>query len=433
MRQFAGSYSPQAGDEFIFKGGDTWPNSDFPLVAEGSGNSSHNDYYGVDPSWYSGSSFASPTFNAGGANITGTDPNGSGGKQDILLDLRGRDYITVDDIAFDNFTASGLTSAYGTCAAIEMVGDQNITINRVSIPSIAMDATTFHGPNCFGIEAATYSPYAGNSIVENSYISGALNSYATGILCVGNVENSTVDHMIGEVYPCGHGTISGNLLENCGNPFPAGSSGIHADAIQSDNANGTYYIYNNVIHDTGADQSAPNECESMLIGNPGETDYVYNNVLYNINGNAISLTQDSSPGVGAYIWNNSIEGGFAGTAYCVRSGHPATWTTIVIQNNFCASNVSTPTDPGLTANTTTTDHNILLRPTQATTDGYATSSSGFPYQPPSTGTIPTLGAGTNLSSDCTGTLLALCTTTSYAGQRNPTSRPSSTPWNAGAY
>lgn len=106
---------------------------------------------------------------------------------------------------------------------------------------MAVDATSSQGPDCFGVQGATYSPYSGNSIVENSYISGAIYSYATGILCVGNVENNTVDRMIGEVYPCGHGTISGNLLENCGNPFPAGASGIHADAIQSDNANGTYW------------------------------------------------------------------------------------------------------------------------------------------------------------------------------------------------
>ena len=433
MQHFSGRYSPRPGDEFIFKGGDSWPNAEFPLVATGSGNSAHHDYYGVDQSWYVGNKWTQPTFAAEGANITGTDPNGGGGGQDIFLDLRGHDYITVDDIAFDNFTASGLTGAYGSCAAIEMAGDQNITINRISIPNMAVDATTFHGPNCFGVMAATYSPYGGNSIVKNSVISGALNSYATGILCVGNVENNTIDRMIGEVYPCGHGTISGNLLENCGNPFPAGSSGIHADAIQSDNANGTYYIHDNVIHDTGADQSAPNECESMLIGNPGETDYVWNNVLYNINGNPISLTQNSSPGVAAYIWNNSIEGGFAGSAYCVRSGHPATWTTIAIQNNFCASTASAPTDPGLSAGSMTVNHNILLTPSRASADGYGSGSSTYPYLPTSSGTVPTQGTGANLSSNCSASLTALCTTTSFAGQLKPTSRPSSTSWNAGAY
>ena len=421
------AYSHAAGDRFVFQGGDIWPNSSFPLAARG-GSAASPDYYGVETDWYVGASFAPPIFNAGGANITGSDAHGSGGGQDIFMDLRGADNVTVDDIAFDNFTASGLTGAYGSCAAIEMVGDQNITINRISIPNMA---ATSAGPGCFGVQAATAAPNGGNSIVENSVISGALNSYATGILCVGNVENNTIDRMIGEVYPCGHGTISGNLLENCGNPFPAGSSGIHADAIQSDNANGTYYIHDNVIHDTGADQSAPNECESMLIGNPGETDYVWNNVLYNINGNPISLTQNSSPGVAAYIWNNSIEGGFAGSAYCVRSGHPATWTTIAIQNNFCASTASAPTDPGLSAGSMTVNHNILLTPSRASADGYAMPGAPFVWLPPQ-GASPTAGAGTNLSAVCSA-LASMCSATTYAGARVAAGRPATGPWTVGAY
>ena len=433
MQDFRGRYSPQPGDKFIFEGGDRWPNHDFPLVATGSGGLMHNDYYGVDPSWYIGDRWTRPTFDADGANITGADSNGSGAEQDVVLDLRGHDYITIDDIAIDNFTASGLTSEYGSCAAIEMVGDQHITINRISLPNMAVDEMSFHGPICFGVEGATYAPYSGNSIVENSYISGAVNSYAIGVLCVGNVENNVVNRMIGEVYPCGHGTISGNLIENCGNPFPAGSSAIHADAIQSDAADGTYYIHDNVIDDTGADQSALSECESMLIGNPGETDYVWNNVLYNINGNPISLTQASSPGVAAYVWNNSLEGGFAGTEYCVRSGHTSTWTSIVIENNFCASTASTSTDPSLSAKSLTADHNVLLTPSQASADGYTSGSNRFPYRPPSSGALPTRGAGANLSSKCSGNLTALCTTTTFARQLGVDPRPSSGPWNAGAY
>ena len=429
MQRFNGRYSSQPGDEFIFEGGDRWPNSEFPLIATGSGTSGHPDYYGVDFSWYTGDRWTQPKFTAEGANITGIDPIGSGGAQDIFMDLRRHDYITIDDIAFDNFTASRLTSGYGSCAAIEMAGDQNITVNRISIPNMAVDATTFHGPSCFGVEAATDSPYAGDSIVENSNISAAPNSYAIGTWCVGNVEKNTVDRMIGEIYPCGHGTISGNLLENCGNPFPGGSSGIHGDAIQSNASDGTFYIYNNVIHDTGADQSAANECESMFVGNPGETDYIYNNVLSTINGNGIDL----DPGVGAYIWNNSIQGGFAGTTYCVRAGHPGTRTTLVIENNFCASTASAPIDPSLSASSMTANHNVLLTPSQARADGYKSSSSSFPYRPPSSSSAPSYGAGTDLSSQCSENLTGLCVTTNFAGQLGPSSRPSSGAWNAGAY
>lgn len=433
MRGFAGRYTAEVGDKFVFEGGDRWPNSEFPLVATGSGDPRQPDYYGVDESWHAGAGWTRPVFDADGQNVAGVDPRGGGGTQDIVLDLRGHDYITVDDIAFDHFAATGLTGAYGSCAAIEMQGDQHITIDRVSIPRMAVDATTYHGPDCFAVEAATYSPYAGDSIVENSSISGAPDSYATGILCVGNVQNDTIDHMIGEVYPCGHGTISGNDLANCGNPFPAGSSGIHADAIQTDNADGSYYIHDNVIRDTGADQSAPNECETMLIGNPGETDYVYNNVLYNVNGNAISLTQNTAPGVAAYIWNNSIEGGFAGSAYCVRSGHPSRWPTISIENNLCATAAAQVTDPSLSASTLSVGHNVRVTPHQATSPGHGSGTGAHPYQPPTPYAPPTHAAGVNLTQMCGGELSDLCFTTSFAGQLKREPRPRQGPWDAGAY
>ena len=434
MRGFTGRYSPRTGDQFIFEGGDTWPNAEFPMVATGSGRPGHRDTYGVDRSWHTGSSWTPPTFSAGGANITGVDPNGAGGPQDIFIDLRGHDYITVDDLDLTGFTASELTGSDGTCAAIEIVGDQNITINRVSIPNMAVDSTSFRGPNCFGVQAATYSPYSGNSTVKNSTMSGATNSYATGILCVTNVESNSIQHMIGEVYPCGHGIITGNNLGNCGNPFPAGSSGLHADALQVDNANGTYYIYNNVIHDTGADQSAPNECESLVIGNAGETDYVWNNVLYNIRGNAMSLTQDALPGIGAYIWNNSIEGGFQGITYCVRSGHPSVWTTIVIENNFCSSSASHLADPVISANSKTVDHDVTLTPAQTISRGYGARTSPFPYaRRPSKSRRAAPRRGINLRAICTHALRNLCTTTSFAGRLATTSRPSSGAWTIGAY
>ena len=427
MVGFAGLYSPRPGDHFMFDGGVTWPNAVFPLAVVAGGLSGNNDYYGVNPTWYVGSSLSRPIFNASSQNITGADRN-SPGLQDVFMDLRRHDYITIDDIAFENFMASSLTIGFGSCAVIEMSGDQNITINRISIPNMATDASR---SSCYGVEAATGSPYAGNSIVENSYISGALNSDAAGILCVGNVENNTVDRMIGEVYLCGHGTISGNLLENCGTPFPAGSQGVHADAIQSDSADGAYYIHDNVIRDTGADQAAGNECESMFVGNSGETDYVYNNVLYNLGGNGIDVEEGQQPS-SSFIWNNTIVGGFNGSTWCVKNGHPGTDPILAIRNNLCIT-TTTALGPNLTATTLTEDHNVTLTPQQAGADGYGSSSSSFPYQPPGSSSVPTAGAGADLSSDCSGNLTGLCVTTNFAGQLGPRRRPSSGAWNAGAY
>src|SRR5215212_3372194 len=49
MAGFGGSYSHQAGDRFIFKGGVTWSKSCFQMKVTAGGSSDTNrDYYGVD-------------------------------------------------------------------------------------------------------------------------------------------------------------------------------------------------------------------------------------------------------------------------------------------------------------------------------------------------------------------------------------------------
>ena len=443
MVGFAGSYSAQTGDHFIFAGGVTWPNSAFPFAVVAGGTSGNDDYYGVNSTWYAGSSFSQPVFNASSQNITGSDPNGSGGRQDILIDLRNHDYVEVDDISLSNFEASGVTGSYGTCAAIMLYGDQHITVNRVTIANFYVDDTAYNASDC----AAIYDSSApvGDTTVENSTITGANDSYGEGIYDVGNIENNTVSGLPFEVYAWGHGVVSGNNIGACGTPFPAGSSGLHADAVQENGSDGgTFYYHDNVIHDTGYETSpGTNECEAMLIGNPNGTDYAWNNVLYNIGGDAMSLNQSGSGGCcsgaghAAYIWDNSIAGGNLGnsspTGYCLRSGHPGNWATIDFWNNLCVSSASKATDPSLSATTlAVTTGDVLLTPTQTANYGYASTASTYPYQPPA-GSPPTKGGGSNLTSACSASLSSLCTTTSYAGHINVNPRPTSGSWDAGAY
>jgi hypothetical protein len=67
MKGFAGKYYHSAGDHFIFKGGVTWPRAAFPMIIAGSGSSATaNDYYGVDQTWFAGTSWVRPIFNLSG-------------------------------------------------------------------------------------------------------------------------------------------------------------------------------------------------------------------------------------------------------------------------------------------------------------------------------------------------------------------------------
>ena len=58
----SGSYAHVAGDQFIFKGGVTWPVACFQMSIPAGGTPSATDYYGIDVTWFTGVSFADPKF-----------------------------------------------------------------------------------------------------------------------------------------------------------------------------------------------------------------------------------------------------------------------------------------------------------------------------------------------------------------------------------
>ena len=423
MRGFAGSYSRQAHDCFYFKGGTTWPNAVFPLTPTGGGDASANMYYGPDTGWYAGSSWSRPVFDAGNAEINGGNP-------DTFFDLDGADYSTVDNIEFTGFKAVG--QGYGTCAMISLVGPTHVVIDNIYVHNFSIDGPS--DTNCMAVQAATYGSYGGSSVVRNSVFAGDGTSYGEAIRCVSNVKNTVIHDMVGMIFPCGQGEVSGNSLYNCGYPsFPAGASGVHGDAIQPTMGNGPLYIHDNVIHDTGSDSSG-NECEAMLVGNANETDYVWNNVIYNVHGNSVALIQDGSAGVGAYIWNNTITGGQNGTAYCVRQGHSGTWPTVVIRNNHCITTAGRTDDPSIGATTKTVDHNVTQTPAQATAQGY-TPTATYAYSPTSA-SVATIATGADLAASCSGANAGLCASTTYGAQPSglaPHARASGSAWDVGAY
>ena len=481
MRTFTGSYAHQAGDEFIFKGGDTWGNANFPLAVVGSGSSSHPDYYGVDQSWYSGGSWTQPKFDGQDAPIMGTDPNSSpstAGTNDIFFDLRRHDYITVDNIEMTGFcaqstagecaagNASGYSYSYGNCAHVEMAGqgtyDLHITLNHLYIHNFYVDYASGFTGTCNTIQGyGNAAPYTGASVLENSTVTDDNAAFGQVIWAFGNVINNRFDG-VNPGIESGGGTIAYNRFSNCGYSHfaneggyaPGGSSPhIHANAIEtesneSDTAPKTYYIHDNVIYNlgqqsTGSASGSAGECEAMFVGNAGETDYVWNNVWWNLQGNAPQLDARYQNGAGGfYFWNNTLEGAGSANGFCGRNGYQATSAPIAVidvENNLCISTLNSSDTNGmitsganaLTAGNLTVAHNVKLTPSQASTDGYASTTATFPYLPP-TGSSPTNGAATNLTPNCT-TAITLCSDTTFAGGRASIARPTSSAWTVGAY
>ncbi len=61
------SYSPQAGDQFIFKGGDTWGSASFVWNWKWSGTAGSMIYIGVDESWFSSGTWTRPVMDCQGS------------------------------------------------------------------------------------------------------------------------------------------------------------------------------------------------------------------------------------------------------------------------------------------------------------------------------------------------------------------------------
>ncbi len=162
MNGFIGSYSHSGGDQFIFKGGVTWPNSCFPISMGAGGSVGNNDYYGVDQTWYTGGSWSRPIFSAGGSKI-GSDPT-----DNIFIWTNYYNNITIDNIEF--------TGLYWDATSIQAI---DIAIARST--NIWIKNTYHHG--------WSHGTYASGTRDANTHVIGTTAGGNSGTV----VENIIVD------------------------------------------------------------------------------------------------------------------------------------------------------------------------------------------------------------------------------------------------
>ena len=384
----------------------------------------------------------------------------------MMMDISCEDYVTVDDIHFTGFSAMAAAN-YHNCAIIKASNggrslDDNLVLNRLLVDKMAIGVwANGHAGNssrCIMVDFYTgVPPGSGVSILENSTFLGDGNTYGRATENIPNYMNDTMSGIPeGEIYPAGTGVVAGNNLSYCAvnpttglmqDPSDGGApqGGIHADAIQVQGVAGasTFYIYDNVIHDTGA--SNHTECESIITyGSRGETDYVWDNVLYNLGGNPIDIdarAQNGSPPTAFYAWNNSMTGGFNGPGgngsgdppYPLNSnqpcfgsaGSPASEAIVVIQNNLCITNSTLMSANIAGTQTQTVDHNLVYTPAKVRPGGPYAGDFAMPGGSnlfvwlPMNGSTPVAGAGSNLTSDCTGRMAPLCSDATLGGMRTP--------------
>jgi len=232
-------------------------------------------------------------------------------------------------------------------------------------------------------------------------------------------------------------TWAGNNIYN----INASNGGSHGNAIETVGG-GTYYIYNNQIHHMG---SCPG-CESMFIGNSGETDYVFNNIVWDLGASGSSAQTPSVGGESGgkmYYWNNTIVS--SDTQSCVNNGgQGAVSGDVTVQNTHCIQASSGGSVSDFTSSTSLTQTSAQADANSSPHFDQYTALQTNAYSPVAT-TNSTIGVGTNLTSNCTGLLISLCSDASYYTQqtvngvvqavlaRASVARPSSGAWNLGAY
>jgi hypothetical protein len=398
------TYIHQAGDQFIFKGGETWPVACFQMLIPTGGTVTKQDYYGVDLTWYSGGSFSKPK-----------------------IDLT--QLIPTSNHVF-NFGAS--FGGYATFDTIEIV-NQGLSLGIIN----ADDAFNFSGVTV-SMPGVLIVNVNAHDWISNTDLAGKPSSYpwpySAGCINDGHnritVSNTTCSDAGGWVYLSGvkhTGGYSGgcvNCLEVRGSTFHDGGAGCftvsschdsefynisqsqydlcacrpHSQVIEDDFTADTSseQVFNNRIHDN------PNVGVSIYV--PYWAD-VYNNVLSNTKqyillGNYSAA--DSSSKVG-HTFNNTMD--CSGGGHCIARDTKGTGLgTLYLYNNLSITN-GTPICIGGTCSSMTTLHsstNYTMPTSEAATYGYTNANK---YNP--TGSDPNVvSQGTDVTSFIGGSRLA---------------------------
>jgi len=417
----------------IFKGGVTWPAACFQLLITNSGTTASPMYWGVDLTYFTGSSFTRPIFDMANTLVSGSSGFGTGSV--IYSATAGN--ITFDNLEIKRQRITVATHANCNFSAINFTNDAaagNITVKNSYLHGWTPSATPTFNTLSYADGSLCQVGSTGTFVADNVEINdadGTIVRFGGGIKNFDEVKNSKIhDVMAGcfTVHSC-HDSEFYNITTD----VQSFDSNIHTQVIENDipsgSASGGDLVYNNLIHN-----NAP---VGVTIYVPYNS-FIYNNVMWS-NGRAdILLTfpsGDSSAKVG-YVENNTID--CSNTTPCVASDNKtAMLGTLNLKNNHFITN-GTPTcfnSPGVCVNIATISTigsggtNITMSTAAATTQGYVIANK---YQPTASANS-TVSAGTNLTGSCSGSLASLCTTSSAGNTVSTKLRRTSGNWDIGGY
>jgi hypothetical protein len=373
--------SPSAGEGFILRGGDTWSGSDVGIAWNWLASSSHWNYIGVDPNWYSGGSWARPIFNMSGA------ANG----YVILGNSSGAGYWWIDNIEI-----TGMNNAMN---GIYAQGETNIRASQMY----------FHGWSHTGNSnnVGFFSQGGSGAVADHNVIDGSDSSkntmngvYSAWSIFKYNYVNYVVSAVLGNT-----DEVHDNVFQNA----VTSADGDHCNEVFTFSPlSGNYQlIYNNVI----AFGTACSGGVNMWFNGNGGTNaayvgYGFGNVIYNTSGgNLINIGNHGAGNYGTYyIFNNTLDGTNGGCGGTLPSG--PYWTLYEQNNHWIACGFPPLIPPvggsliGACTNASGSGCNDLVQSLSAANAQGYTSSETAPFSPVNSctaSTCATLQAGVNLN------------------------------------
>jgi hypothetical protein len=404
------------------------------MVIQAGGVAGNPDIYTFDPTWGTpggttgnlGQAVGTYQFNAGNAVINGGD-----GWNSFISNYGNHGYITFNGMELTNYLYSS-SNTYGVNNMIEFYQTQNEIVSNIYVHGWS------HGNSSSDsmIVVSGYNTWNTNSgsRLTGSVIDGSSDKGVSGeaLYAIPLADNNIIKNMSNGLIPQEDAVIHDNIIGPINQSF---DSSDHENCIEPDGPYGGVtthtYIFNNVMHDCTA--------VGVLAAGNGSNNgssvyYVWNNVYWvgSVSSPPIPI-QFSAVGTGganaAYAWNNTIYGG--GSTDCFRFlSQGGSWSVADLKNNHCISDVGLVYTAGGAQSPTTTT-NVTQGTSVAGSQGFSISET-FALAPTSP-TNSTVKAGTNLSSQATGSLATMASDTSYGGTRTTISRPTSGAWDVGAY
>jgi hypothetical protein len=449
----AGSYTHQAGDAAIFKGGVTWPAACFTMGITAGGTPSAQDYYGVDATWFIGSVWTRPIFDLnyttpftviwGASGDTGyhtfdnleivhqgyTVPVAYGNSAAMTFIGTPGVGTIIQNCYFHDWATSGMISSGTTTADY----DTGVVLNGTTNPSIRFLNNTVSGANGYFFSST------------GAKIIGGVGGGCYGCLEVaGNTFHDVTAACFGSTFMICHDNEFYNMDAVGIFNYDGGTAGLHTQVVEDDG--GGYSVdYNNYMHDS------PNVASAFLLD---FCSTVYNNVVHNVGSGhgqaAIYMLDNFSPGCNpatavARVFNNTVDQGGGGACIYFNffSAYGLTLGTSYVQNNICInSSMLLNGGGGTITNPNNTNNYQNMTQTEANTYGFTPATK---YAPTSSD-ANIAGQGLNLTNtQCNVTipngatspiaLTPLCQDTAGAPWKNAgyRARPASGAWTLGAY